>query len=86
MVEKKRDGVHIVMETTTVRNWKMATEGGGRHSPSTVVWEEEGVLRILPPGQGISIGPKVTVSGPTAPSPGQMSVWIGPGHDERVAS
>jgi two-component system, NarL family, response regulator DevR len=29
------------------RNWKMATEGGGRHSPSTVVWEEEGVLIIL---------------------------------------
>ena len=25
----------------------MATEGGGRHSPSTVVWEEEGVLVIL---------------------------------------
>ena len=24
-----------------LRNWKMATEGGGRHSPSTVVWEEE---------------------------------------------
>ncbi len=32
----------------------MATEGGGRHSPSTVVWEEEGVLVILvsPPGEG----------------------------------
>ena len=28
-------------------NWKMATEGGGRHSPSTVVWEEEGVPAIL---------------------------------------
>jgi hypothetical protein len=28
-------------------NWKMATEGGGRHSPSTVVWEEEGVPVIL---------------------------------------
>ena len=25
----------------------MATEGGGRHSPSTVVWEEEGVPVIL---------------------------------------
>ncbi len=30
-----------------LRNWKMATEGGGRHSPSTVVWEEEGVPVIL---------------------------------------
>ena len=30
-----------------VRNWKMATEGGGRHSPSTVVWEEEGAPVIL---------------------------------------
>jgi hypothetical protein len=28
-------------------NWKMATEGGGRHSPSTVVWEEEGVPVIV---------------------------------------
>ena len=28
-------------------NWKMATEGGGRHSPSTFVWEEEGVPVIL---------------------------------------
>ncbi len=33
----------------TPRNWKMATEGGGRHSPSTVVWEEEGVLVIVRP-------------------------------------
>jgi hypothetical protein len=30
-----------------LRNWKMATEGGGRHSPSTVVWEEEGVPVIV---------------------------------------
>jgi hypothetical protein len=32
----------------------MATEGGGRHSPSTFVWEEEGVLDILvaPRGRG----------------------------------
>ena len=29
------------------RNWKMATEGGGRHSPSTFVWEEEGVPVIV---------------------------------------
>jgi hypothetical protein len=29
------------------QNWKMATEGGGRHSPSTAVWEEEGVLAIV---------------------------------------
>ena len=32
---------------TQLQNWKMATEGGGRHSPSTVVWEEEGVPVIL---------------------------------------
>jgi hypothetical protein len=32
---------------TTPGNWKMATEGGGRHSPSTVFWEEEGVPVIV---------------------------------------
>ena len=32
---------------TTTGNWKMATEGGGRHSPSTVFWEEEGVPAIV---------------------------------------
>ena len=30
-----------------LRNWKMATEGGGRHSPSTVIWEEKGVPHIV---------------------------------------
>jgi hypothetical protein len=34
-----------------LRNWKMATEGGGRHSPSTVVWEEEGVPAIVMTGR-----------------------------------
>ncbi len=32
----------------------MATEGGGRHSPSTFVWEEEGVpvILLMHPGWG----------------------------------
>src|SRR5580692_9641126 len=58
-----------------VQNWKMATEGGGRHSPSTVVWEEEGVLRIVQPTSLNSIEPKVMDSVLTAPFPGQMNVW-----------
>jgi hypothetical protein len=59
------------------QNWKMATEGGGRHSPSTVVWEEEGVLGIVQPTSHKSIEPKVMDSAPTAPLPGQMNVWDG---------
>src|SRR5580704_11165004 len=59
-----------------LRNWKMATEGGGRHSPSTVVWEEEGVLEIVQSGRQKSIGPKVMDSEATAPSPGQMNVRL----------
>ena len=56
------------------QNWKMATEGGGRHSPSTVVWEEEGVLGIVHARSTESIGPKVMDSAKTAPFPGQMNV------------
>jgi len=57
-----------------VQNWKMATEGGGRHSPSTVVWEEEGVLGIVQPTSPNSVEPKVMDSAPTALFPGQMNV------------
>ena len=42
-----------------LRNWKMATEGGGRHSPSTVVWEEEGVPVILVAHRAVGLEPKV---------------------------
>jgi hypothetical protein len=56
------------------QNWKMATEGGGRHSPSTVVWEEEGVLGIVPRTSPDSIEPKVMDSAKLAPFPGGMNV------------
>ena len=62
------------MARATGQNWKMATEGGGRHSPSTVVWEEEGVLGIVPSGPRESIEPKVMDSASMAPLPGQMNV------------
>jgi hypothetical protein len=55
-------------------NWKMATEGGGRHSPSTVVWEEEGVLRILVPAPPGPIEPKVIDSGPLGRSPKMIKI------------
>ena len=57
------------------QNWKMATEGGGRHSPSTVVWEEEGVLGIVQAAPFDSIEPKVMDSSRMAPFAGQMNVW-----------
>jgi hypothetical protein len=60
---------------TQRQNWKMATEGGGRHSPSTVVWEEEGVLGIVQPTSPDSIEPKVMDSAKLAPFPGLMNVW-----------
>ncbi len=41
------DSVAGTTPGTTPGNWKMATEGGGRHSPSTVFWEEEGVPVIV---------------------------------------
>ena len=41
-------------------NWKMATEGGGRHSPSTFVWEEEGVPVFCRCPRTDELGPKVT--------------------------
>lgn len=56
------------------QNWKMATEGGGRHSPSTVVWEEEGVLGIVQPRSPESVEPKVMDSAKTAHFPGKMDV------------
>lgn len=56
------------------QNWKMATEGGGRHSPSTVVWEEEGVLGIVQPRSPESVEPKVMDSAKTARFPGEMNV------------
>ena len=59
------------MERTMARNWKMATEGGGRHSPSTVVWEEEGVLGIVPSGPCESIEPKVWILGRRPLEPGK---------------
>ena len=57
------------------QNWKMATEGGGRHSPSTVVWEEEGVLGIVQPRSPESIEPKVMDYAPSALLLGQMNIW-----------
>ena len=41
--------------------WKMATEGVGRHFPSTAVWEEEGVMPIVRGCSSTRLGPKVTV-------------------------
>jgi hypothetical protein len=56
------------------QNWKMATEGGGRHSPSTVVWEEEGVLGIVRLTPLDPVEPKVMDSAKLPPFPGQMNV------------
>jgi hypothetical protein len=59
---------------SSLQNWKMATEGGGRHSPSTVVWEEEGVLRIMQPRSPESVEPKVMDSAKSARFAGKINV------------
>ena len=52
----------------------MATEGGGRHSPSTVVWEEEGVPIIVLTGPPMGVEPKVTDSTPSGRAAGPKTV------------
>ena len=61
----------------------MATEGGGRHSPSTFFWEEEGVPAIVRIRPTSRVGPKVTDFPPPA-LPASGFVPGRPGPDARV--